>query len=90
MKGKSLNEFIEGLYYNAEMEFIYKGKQYLITGYLSGEDYTIEMTDIKDGKEIFSTSDQSRQTCVATFEKARIFGGLTIFEAEDEIEVLYG
>ncbi len=90
MMGKSLNEFIGDLYYNAEMEFTYKGQKYIITGYISDEDYAIEMFNTQNGDNIFSVSDPSRQFCVQAFENVEIFDGKTIYEAESEIEVLFG
>ena len=33
MQGKKLNEFIDSLYFNPEMEFVYSGKKYLVSGY---------------------------------------------------------
>ena len=33
MQGKNLSLFIDALYTNPEMEFVYSGKRYLVSGY---------------------------------------------------------
>jgi hypothetical protein len=53
--------------------------------------YTLEVT-LYDSKiyELFNHSSNNRQECVEAFEKAKIFDGMTIYEAESEIEVIFG
>ena len=41
-------------------------------------------------KELFKHTSKVRNECVEAFEKAKIFDGKTIYEAEKDIEVLFG
>ena len=89
--GKELTLFIDSLYNNPEMEFEYLEKRYLVSGYMENNDYILRVDTIeKDSKNVFVIKNPSRQKCVEAFEKAPIFGGKTIYEAESQIKVLYG
>ena len=93
MLGNDLNEFIDDMYHNPEKEISYCGKRYMVTGYVDekGELYTLEVYTIeKDCKELFKHTSKVRYECVEAFEKAKIFNGKTIYEAEKDIEVLFG
>jgi hypothetical protein len=39
---------------------------------------------------VFKCQGKTNAECVEAFEKAKIFDGLTIYEAENEIEVIFG
>lgn len=81
------------MYHNPEKEVLYHGKKYMITGYIDKkcETCTIEIYTIEiDSKELFKHTSKNRNECVEAFEKAKIFKGKTIYEAENEIEVLFG
>ena len=59
MKGNTLNEFINDMYYNPEKEISYCGKRCMVTAYVNktGELYTLEVYTIeKDCKELFKFS----------------------------------
>lgn len=92
MKGKLLSEFMDELFLNPELELEYRNTKYLISGFASKENlYTISVDILGvNGRNVFEVSNSNRNECVAAFEKAKIFDGLTIFEAEKEIKVLYG
>lgn len=93
MKGNTLNEFMDDLYHNPEKEIVYNGKRYMIAGYVNElcDLYTLEVCAIeKDGRELFKSTSKIRCECVEQFEKAKIFDGKTIYEAEKDIEVLFG
>lgn len=93
MLGNELNEFIDDMYHNPEKEISYFGKRYMITGYVDEkcELYTLEIYTIeKDCKELFKYTSKERYKCVEALEKAKIFDGKTIYEAEKDIEVLFG
>ena len=92
MKGKTLRQFIDDLYYNAEMEFIFNGKKYIISGWLNeDETYTAALYLIEENsQELFSCTSRSRQEVVETFEVAKIFDGRTIYDVEKNIIVTYG
>lgn len=92
MKGKTLRQFIDDLYYNVEMEFIFNGKKYIISGWLNEDDtYTVALYSIeKNSQELFSYTSGSRQEVVENFEAAKVFDGRTIYDVEKNITVIYG
>lgn len=92
MTGKTVSEFITELYNNPEMEFLFRDKRYMLSGYIDSKDesYTLELWLIEENKMLFSVSDRSREKCVEAFEKARFFDNKNIYEAEDKITVIYG
>lgn len=52
MKGKALRQFIDDLYYNAETEFIFNGKKYIISGWLNeDETYTVVLYSIEENSQ---------------------------------------
>ena len=42
MTGKTFTEFMDDLAYNPEMEFMFRGERYMISGYLTRDQYTLE------------------------------------------------
>lgn len=90
MTGKSFQDFMDELYYNPEMEFLYCGERYMLSGYVTKNQYTIEVTNIDTSSTLFKKTGTSRNECVSNFEKAPIFNKKTIYEVEKEIEVLFG
>ena len=92
MKGKTLNQFMDDLYYNAEMEFVLNSKSYIISGWSNkDESYTIEVWSIEENpQELFSFTSVSRQEVVEAFEVAKIFGNKTLYDVEKDITVIYG
>lgn len=94
MKGNDLNQFIDDLYSmgGPEKEFIYKGNSYFLESANIGNN-TIEMVVFQcfgKGEYIFRCTGKDFAECARQFEKARIFDGKTIYEVENEIEVVYG
>lgn len=92
MKGKTLRQFIDDLYYNAETEFIFNDKKYIVSSWLNEDDtYTVALYSIEENsQELFSCTSRSRQEVVETFEAAKIFGSRTIYDVEKNITVTYG
>lgn len=93
MTGNDLNSFMEDMYYNPEKEIRYNNKTYMITGFVdeTGELYTLAVYTVKENcKTLFSYTSKIRCECVKQFEQAKIFDGKTIYEAEKDIEVLFG
>lgn len=93
MRGNSLNEFIDNLYYNPEKEISYRGVKYIVSGFAdeAGERYTLQVAIIsEEPKVLFAHTSKDRGECVRAFEKAPIFNGKTIYEAENDMEVLFG
>ncbi len=93
MIGNTLKEFMDDLYNNPEKELVYRGKRYAVTGFVdtTGEFYTLEVCTIEiESKTLFAFGSNQRSKCIEAFEKAKIFDGKTIYEAEKDIEVLFG
>lgn len=92
MQGKKLSLFIESLYVNPEMEFEYAGKRYLVSGYHDdNNEYVLQVDTIEaSSKPVFFFKDANISKCVDAFERAKMFDERTIYEAHDEITVLYG
>lgn len=93
MLGNNLNEFIDDMYHNPEKEISYRGERYMVVGYVDEKCklYTLEVYTIgQDCQELFKYTSKERCECVEAFEKAKIFDGRTIYEAEKDIEVLFG
>lgn len=92
MKGKTLRQFIDDLYYNAETEFILNGEQYMIEGWLNEDGtYTLSLSAFGTGqKELFQHTARNRRDCVEAFEKSRLFDGKSIYDIEKDIVVECG
>ena len=95
MKGNSLSDFINDLLTmgGPEKEFQFREKKFFLETVFNKERelnelYIIECTS--ENPYIFRCFGKNFTDCVEQFEKARIFDGMTIYEAEREIEVLYG
>ena len=76
-----------------EKEFIFRDKQYFMetTWHLDKLKYELYCVEISnDVKPVYSWFGNSFEECVRQFETAAIFDGLTIYQAEQEIEVLFG
>ena len=94
MKGNNLNEFIDDLYSTGgpEKEFLHKGNRYFLES-ANIDDRTIEMAIFQcfgKGEYIFRCKGKNFAECAKQFENAKIFDGKTIYEVENEIEVLFG
>ncbi len=93
MQGNHLNEFIDDLHHNPEKEIAYQGVKYMIRGYFNPDDgvYTLEACTIEaEPRILFSHSSSDRHECVEAFVNTQIFNGKTLYEAEQNIDVLYG
>ena len=92
MKGNTLNEFIDSLYINCDKEISFHNRKIMIEGWLNPQNstYTLQVFECSEKNSIlFSKTNIDRSICVAAFEEAKIFDGKTIYEVENEIEVLY-
>lgn len=92
MTGNTISEFIDSLYLNCDKEIAYHGGKIMIEGWLNPENstYTLHAYKCSEGyPELFLKTDADRTVCVSAFEKAEIFDGKTIYEAADDIDVLY-
>lgn len=101
MKGNSLNEFMNDLYVNGgpEKEFTYRDQYFIIqceatadksNRVLRVDSYKLQDGDAGDFIKTYFFSGGTLAECVEAFEKAKIFDGKTIYEAEKDIEVLFG
>ena len=95
MKGNTLNEFMDDLYSmgGPEKEFLYNGKRYFLQCETIPNSNFIELAIFKcfDNQEyIFKAIGKNFSECAKQFEQAKIFDGKTIYEAEKDIEVLFG
>lgn len=101
MIGNTIGEFIDDLLMmgGPEKEFIFREKYYFLeTTYdkssckytLSIDEYDNASPNSKTLIQSYSFSGISFAECVIKFECAVIFDGMTIYQAEQEIEVLFG
>ena len=92
MIGKPISEFIDDLYCNPEMEMEYHGVRYLVSGYRAEDNEFVLQVDTieRQSSEAFFVKKKTVRECVEAFEEATLFDGKTIYEAENEITVLYG
>lgn len=101
MKGNSLNEFMNDLYVNGgpEKEFTYHDQYFIIqceattdksNQVLRLDAYRLQNGEAGDFIRTFFFNGKTLAECVEAFEKAKIFDGKTIYEAEKDIEVLFG
>ena len=101
MKGNTLAEFMDDLLSmgGPEKEFVFRDRFFFLESAYRENDTVLELYldeyDNRDPKEkVFLTSHRFRgqnlTECVEKFENAAIFDGRTIYQAEEEIGVLFG
>lgn len=104
MKGNSVTEFIDDILTvgGPEKEFVFRNRFYFLETVYNEKDGEMELRiDEYDRSDPMNTSldkyirtyifaGRNYEECVLKFENARIFSGLSIYEAESEIEVLFG
>ncbi len=95
MKGCTLAEFINDLRTmgGPEKEFTFRDKRYFLETVYHEETgldemYIFEVSDTDPVIARFFGKDFDE--CTDQFEEAKIFDGQTIYDVEDEIEVLFG
>lgn len=95
MKGNSLQEFVDDLLATGgpEKEFVFRNKRYFLETVYHPEkeenELSVDEINVPEVKT-HSFYGKTIRECVEKFEKAPIFDGLNIYEAESEIEVLFG
>lgn len=92
MKGQTLREFIDDMLIEGgfEKEFLYKGKEWFIGRVYNEEhdNYSLYILDDQPGcHTVFEVVGNTFQDLFEKFEKAKIFDGRTIYEAEKDIEI---
>lgn len=101
MNGNTINNFIDDLLTmgGPEKEFVFREKLYFLETVFDQErsmkKLYLDEYDNSDpqNQKLLKTHSFWGNTfaeCVEQFEAAKIFDGMTIYEAEQEIEVLYG
>lgn len=99
MKGNTLNEFMNDLLTvgGPEKEFLFRGKRFFLETTQDSKTKKLDMCI----QEFMNNTEQTNidefhfigntlAECVQAFEKAPIFDALNIYDAENEIEVLFG
>lgn len=96
MKGNTLTEFMDDLLAagGPEKEFLFRNRRY----FMEAQPYKKDPTQTEfvifecfgNQNYIFRCHGKNNEECVKQFEKAKVFDGMTIYEAESEIEVLFG
>ena len=95
MKGNTLSEFMDDLLTcgGPEKEFTFRGRQYFMEARYHADTGMTELYLNEYGcepeRELAFWGADLRE-CVHKFEQAEVFDGLTIYKAEQEIEVLFG
>lgn len=101
MQGNTLDDFMNDLFNmgGPEKEFVFRDKFFFLETQYQQQEQTLELRleeyDNRNTKDkVFLRyhrfPGQDLASCVEKFEKAPIFDGLTIYQAEQEIEVLFG
>ena len=101
MKGNTINEFISDLCNDGgpEKEFVYGDKYYIIQAdskenddktYLRLDVYSCDNNEAGQFINTLWFAGDTLPNCVDEFENSKIFDGKTIYEAEKDIEVLFG
>ena len=101
MKGNSINEFINDILtiVGPEKEFVFRNKFYFLEALAAEGTHSLDLhmdeydnTNPKD--KIYLTTwhfrGNTQRECLEKFEHAPLFNGMTIDQAEREIEVLFG
>ncbi|MCR5359283.1 MAG: hypothetical protein K6E55_05295 [Thermoguttaceae bacterium] len=95
MKGSTLAEFINDLRTmgGPEKEFTFRDKRHFLETTFHEDTQMSEMYifEIRDNNPIIARFfGKDFDECTDQFEEAKIFDGKTIYDVEDEIEVLFG
>lgn len=97
MKGMSIGDFMNKVYFGDEIEFTIGDTTYFIQGFQKDNKYvlTVDYWNKADGTEtehdyLFSIKCDTPNEILSHFEEAPIFNGKTIYDVEKDITVLYG
>ena len=96
MIGNSFADFMDDLLSmgGPEKEFLFRGRKYFLQYQPYAKDpLLIELVIYEcfgEENDIFRCHGKNYLECVEQFEQAPIFDNMTIYEAEPEIEVLFG
>lgn len=99
MQGNTINEFLNDLLTvgGPEKEFTFRGKKYFLETTQEEGSTILDLSiqefldnDAQTNINEYHFKGKSLDECVKKFEKARIFDGLDIYQAESEIKVLFG
>lgn len=94
MKGNTVNQFMDDVIAcgGPQKEFLFNGKNYLLETIEENSKASLKLFLIKDNKSkiLFSSAKPSYQLRAEEFEKAKVFDGKSIYEAEKDIDVIFG
>ena len=88
MKNGNVNEFVDQLYYGAELLFVHNGQKFFIQGQCADNVYTLYLERITPPAEdyIWTKSNSAGKYSVDDFLSAPIWDGKTFWEVESEME----
>lgn len=94
MIGDNITNFMKDMYILGETEFTFRGRNHLLTSWrnMESNDFTLQVWDLTTAAgspPIFQVTTSSIDKFVELFEVAKVFDGLTIYEAESEIKVTW-
>ena len=96
MKGNTLAEFMDDILTmgGPEKEYEYRCKNYMLETYHNDDKNCLEFVIFEcsdvDDPYVFRCYGKTLKECFEQFEVAKIFDGRTIYEAHEEITVLFG
>lgn len=100
MKGTTFSEFYEKLYYGADIDLFYNGLFYHIsTGYEMNNIFSVTVyeydkhpdSDTPPGyyREIYSNSFNNTAEGIDSLTNAKIFDSKTLYQVENEMDIIY-
>ncbi len=92
MINEKLSDFLNNLYISPEIEHSFRGKIYFLEWWRNNDaTYTITMFICNEENTlIFEENFPTLRECIEYYKQAKCYEGLTIYQAEKEIEVLFG
>lgn len=93
MKNANSQEFLDTLSIGMDKEFSFRGVTYFAQGWHEDDGSAFMCVDRDDSSDegyFWSINAASMDECYTEFLKAPIFEGLTFWEAEKEMEWIYG
>lgn len=92
MINENINDYINSLYTSPTIEHTFRGNYYILEWWWNKNNtWTITLfTCGEKGKLIFEEKFPTLRECIEYYKQAKCYEGLTIYQAEKEIEVLFG
>ena len=92
MINEKFSDFLNSLYTSPEIEHTFRGKTYFLEWWTNKDStYTITLFICYEKNSLmFEETFPTLRECIEYYKKAKCYEGLTIYQAEKEIEVLFG